>query len=125
MDMLDLEEMIEQVGRRGNQPSQRGSRLGRSELLRSLRHSLRAQSQGIKVSLAGDGGWGGGGTLEGERRKRKKHSTILVLESRGGGGESSTPASPELKLFVTSRVTPERPGGAHVGLPERVALELD
>ena len=85
-----------------------GLLLGRSEVLRSLRHYLRAQSQG--------------------------HRTIDRLEDRGGDKRSSSKGRErdiinQMNIGNVSKATTgnlsERRGGAHMGFSERIDATLN
>ena len=86
-----------------------GLRLGRSKVMRSLRHYLRAHSQGHRPP-------------EGERRrKRSVQRSSLRGQKRAIVNQT--------KIWNCSKgnigKTPERPGGAHLGFPERIYTTLN
>ena len=94
----------------------RGLRLGRTGVLRSLRHYLRAQSQGHQTI----------DRLEesGVKRRSSQRSSLKGRERGGGGGHRQS--DEHWNCFKGDvRVTSKRLGGAHVGISERTDTILN
>ena len=88
-------------------------RLERSEVLRSLRHCLRAQSQGHHTIDRLEGG---------ERRGKRKHWTTFPERTREGHRQSDEHGN---CFKGNAGETSERRGGAHMGISECIDTILN
>ena len=92
-----------------------GLRLGRSEVLRSLRHYIPAGTKPRTSHLRSPGG---------ERRRKRKRSTTIFLERTEKG-----PSSNQTNIGTVPKgnigKTPERRGGAFVCLLQRIDTILN
>ena len=91
-----------------------GLRLGRSEVLRSLRHYLRAQSQGHHNHQSPRG--------RRERRRKTKRSTIFLGRTRKGHRSSDQRRN---SFKGNTEENSERRGRAHAGFPKHVNTLLN
>ena len=110
--MQESKETTEQIDWPAKHPSQAGSlRLGISEVLRSLRHYLRAQFKAEDIDHTID-------RLEERGRRKRKRSTIFLERTRKGPS-SIRPTSELFRFKGNIGEAPERRCGAHMGFPER------